>query len=116
MEGSLLLSLVVTAACKREIVPEPYAPTGAHDAYRHALEQAGLHRTALGRDWAKAAEDALRSPVPVEAPFEETFHVDSAEAFALGYRFSVKRARIVDHCRYTCGAECLAQSIAPAGP
>jgi murein DD-endopeptidase MepM/ murein hydrolase activator NlpD len=73
--------------------PRPTPPTGAHDAYRHALAQAGLDRTALGRDWAKAAEFALRSSTEVAAPFEETFYVDSSEAFALGYRFSVKRGQ-----------------------
>jgi hypothetical protein len=88
-----VLLLLASSSCKREIVPEAYVPTGAHDAYRHALSQAGLDRTALGRDWAKAAEFALRSPTEVAAPFEETFYVDSGKAFALGYRFSVKRGQ-----------------------
>jgi len=88
-----VLLILASFSCKREIVPEAYVPTGAHDAYRHALAQAGLDRTALGRDWAKAAEFALRSPTEVAAPFEETFHVDSGSAFALGYRFSVKRGQ-----------------------
>jgi len=88
-----VLCILASSSCKREIVPEAYVPTGAHDAYRHALSQAGLDRTALGRDWAKAAEFALRHPTQVAAPFEETFYVDSGEAFALGYRFSVKRGQ-----------------------
>jgi murein DD-endopeptidase MepM/ murein hydrolase activator NlpD len=87
------LGIVASSSCKREIVPEAYVPTGAHDAYRHGLVQAGLDRTALGRDWGKAAEFALRAPTDVEAPFEETFYVDPAEAFALGYRFPVKRGQ-----------------------
>jgi murein DD-endopeptidase MepM/ murein hydrolase activator NlpD len=87
------LAVLLSSACKREIVPEAYVPTGAHDAYRHALVQAGLDRTALGRDWTKAAEFALRSPTDVDAPFEETFYVDPAQAFALGYRFTVKRGQ-----------------------
>jgi peptidoglycan LD-endopeptidase LytH len=77
----------------REIVPQAYVPTGAHDAYRHGLSQAGLDKTALGRDWAKAAEFALRSATQIEAPFTETFHVDSEQAFALGYRFAVTRGQ-----------------------
>jgi len=85
-----VLLILASSACSREIVPEAYAPTGAHDAYRHALAQAGLDRTALGRDWAKASELALRFPTEVAAPFEETFYADSGEAFALGYRFKVK--------------------------
>jgi murein DD-endopeptidase MepM/ murein hydrolase activator NlpD len=89
----VVLWIVALSSCKREIVPEAYIPTGAHDAYRHALSQAGLDRTALGRDWAKAAELALRSPTVVAAPFAETFYVDSGKAFALGYRFPVKRGQ-----------------------
>ncbi len=46
-----LASAIWLAACKREIVPEPYLPSSAHDAYRYSLEQANLHTTALGRDW-----------------------------------------------------------------
>ncbi len=90
---AISLLCLFASSCKREIVPEAYVPTGAHDAYRHGLVQAGLDRTALGRDWAKAADFALRSPTEVAAPFEETFFVDPAEAFALGYRFAVKRGQ-----------------------
>ena len=81
------------SACEREIVPEPYVPTSAHDGYRHALEEAGLLTTALGRDWLEAAGAALRSPVDVAAPFRESFYVDPAAAFAAGYRFSVRRGQ-----------------------
>jgi murein DD-endopeptidase MepM/ murein hydrolase activator NlpD len=89
----IVLFALALWSCKREIVPEAYVPTGAHDAYRHGLAQAGLDRTALGRDWARAAEHALRSPTEVDTPFAETFHVDSAEAFAAGYQFAVKRGQ-----------------------
>ncbi len=80
-------------SCKREIVPQAYVPTGAHDAYRHGLSQAELDKTALGRDWAKAAEFSLRSATEIDAPFTESFYVDSTEAFAIGYRFAVKRGQ-----------------------
>jgi murein DD-endopeptidase MepM/ murein hydrolase activator NlpD len=93
MRALCLAALLFLAACRREIVPEPYVPTNAHDAYRHGLEQAGLSRTALARDWATAADGALRSPVEVEAPFQEMIFVDPAEAFAVGYRLPVKRGQ-----------------------
>jgi murein DD-endopeptidase MepM/ murein hydrolase activator NlpD len=89
----VVLSALVFWSCEREIVPEAYVPTGAHDAYRHGLSQAGLDRTALGRDWARAAEHSLRSPTEVDTPFAEAFYVDPAEAFALGYQFAVKRGQ-----------------------
>ncbi len=80
-------------ACQPEIVPEPYVPTGAHDAYRHALVESGLRETALGRDWEKVGDAALRSPVNIDAPFRETVYVDSTRAFAASYRFAVVRGQ-----------------------
>ena len=89
----MLSSIVFASACQPEIVPEPYVPTNAHDAYRHSLEETDLSETALGRDWEKAGESALRSPVEVETPFKETVYIDAAHAFAAGYRFSVVRGQ-----------------------
>jgi murein DD-endopeptidase MepM/ murein hydrolase activator NlpD len=88
--SSLFLTFI---GCRREIVPKAYVPTNAHDAYRHGLEEAGLSRTALGRDFGAAAENALRSPIDVEAPFQEVMFVDPSEAFAVGYRLPVKRGQ-----------------------
>lgn len=88
-----LVAALGASGCAPEIVPEPYVPTDEHDAYRYALEQAALLETALGRDWLRAAERAIRSPIEVEAPFRESFYIDRAEAFAAGYRFSVARGQ-----------------------
>ena len=91
--SAVLASIVFASSCQPEIVPEPYVPTNAHDAYRHSLEHSGLIETALGRDWQEVGESALRSPVEVEAPFKETVYVDGAHAFATGYRFAVVRGQ-----------------------
>lgn len=88
-----VLGALVGASCQPEVVPEPYVPTDAHDAYRHALVSSGLGDTALARDWREVGEAVLRSPVEVDAPFQETVYVDSASAFAAGYRFSVTRGQ-----------------------
>ena len=90
---ALLLIVVLAPACQPEIVPEPYVPTSAHDAYRHSLVDAGLSETALGRDWQQVGETALKTPVEVSAPFQETVYIDAAHAFATGYRFSVVRGQ-----------------------
>ena len=91
--GIVLLSIGFAAACQPEIVPEPYVPTSAHDAYRHSLEETSLSETALGRDWQKVGDAALRSPVEVATPFKETVYIDAAHAFVTGYRFSVVRGQ-----------------------
>ena len=80
-------------ACRQESVPEQYRPTYAHEDYIHALEQAGLAGSALARDWIRASRDCLDHAVALAAPFQETFYVDPAEAFAVVYRFEVKRGQ-----------------------
>jgi len=52
-------------SCKEEeIVPEPYRPTNAHEAYLHSLQRAQLVGTALGRDWLAANHRALHQALP----------------------------------------------------
>ncbi|NTU51604.1 MAG: M23 family metallopeptidase, partial [Candidatus Aminicenantes bacterium] len=80
----------------KEKVPDEYRPTGAHDSYRHSLEMAGLAATALGKDWSARSVDALDRPVDVEIPIEEVFYADLAAAFAVGYRFGVKKGQRIE--------------------
>jgi murein DD-endopeptidase MepM/ murein hydrolase activator NlpD len=90
---TLLLFATAISGCKEEIVPEAYVPSSAHEAYAHALRQAKLDQAALGRDWLAAADDALDEAVLVATPFRETFFIDRATAFAVGYRFRVARGQ-----------------------
>ena len=85
------LAALALSACEPEIVPAPYVPSDAHDAYRHGLAESGLADTALGRDWLRSAEDSVASPLDIDAPLRETVYVDSGAAFAVGYRFAVAR-------------------------
>lgn len=80
----------------KEKVPDEYRPTQSHDAYRHSLETAGLAVTALGKDWIARSVDAMDRPVDVEIPVHEVFYADPAAAFAVGYRFDVKRGQRVE--------------------
>ncbi len=93
--AAALLALAM-AACRQEIVPEPYLPSSAHEAYRHGLRQAGLADTALGRDWLAAAEQALQTTVKIKPPFTEVRHVSAAEAFAVAYEFEAQRGQRIE--------------------
>ncbi len=96
LTGLLVLFLpaaFLSQACRQESVPEPYRPSNAHDAYIHSLEQAGLAGSALAGDWIKASRECLDRAVAVKTPFQETFYVDPAKAFAVVYRFEVKRGQ-----------------------
>ena len=47
----ILPLLFIVFGCQKEIVPEAYKPTHAHDAYLHSLQEFNLANSALGRDW-----------------------------------------------------------------
>jgi len=87
----LILGLLIFPACKKEVVPKAFYPRSAHEAYKHALEEANLIETALGRDWTLAGEEALETPTTIPLPYEEAFYWDPNSAEAGGYRFFVKR-------------------------
>jgi peptidoglycan LD-endopeptidase LytH len=89
----LLLLALAPGACGPsgpELATGPYLPRSAHQAYGHALAQAGLTRTALGRAWIGSAEQALRAPREVSLPFAVDGGFDPAAAEALGYAFKVR--------------------------
>ena len=89
----LLFFLVLFFQCKKEIVPEPYKPLNSHEAYIHALRTANLAHTALARDWILVSKKSLEGPVDIETPFEEAFYVDPSAAFAVSYRFDIKKGQ-----------------------
>ncbi|MEE8586934.1 MAG: M23 family metallopeptidase [Acidobacteriota bacterium] len=96
LSSALLFCAALMSGCSEEVVPEKYRPTDAHDAYRHALQEAGLSGTALGRDWMQAASNAIEDATAVEAPFQEALYIDPATAFAAGYRFPVRQGQRIE--------------------
>ncbi len=88
---------ILLAGCGApEIVPEPYHPTNAHQAYLQSLVDAGLAHTALAQEWIDASRESLDSALQVDLPYRESLYVDAAEAFAAGYRFRSRRGRRVE--------------------
>jgi len=86
--------LLLSMSCKEEeIVPEPYRPTNAHEAYLHSLQRAQLVGTALGRDWLAANHRALHQALSISTPYQESLYVDQTQPFAVGYRFHVLRGQ-----------------------
>jgi murein DD-endopeptidase MepM/ murein hydrolase activator NlpD len=86
-------SLILFFQCKKEIVPEIYKPSNSHEAYIHALRTANLAHTALARDWILVSKKSLENPVNIETPFEEVSYIDPSAAFAVAYRFEVKKGQ-----------------------
>jgi len=91
-----LASHLACAPGDAELVPPPYAPSTAYEAYAHSLSQANLSDTALGRDWIAAGEEALTDPVNISLPFQETGYFDEAEAMAFAFRFDAQGGQRLD--------------------
>jgi peptidoglycan LD-endopeptidase LytH len=62
-----------------------------HEQYAQKLKDAGLHETALGRQWLQAAETALNSPQTITIPYEEAGYFAAERPRAAGLKFSAKR-------------------------
>lgn len=88
------VGFLLFSSCTREIVlTGPLPKPVDHDTYVQYLELAGLHETALGRDWLAASEKALEAPIDIELPYRESIYFDPAEASSAGYRFEGKRGQ-----------------------
>ncbi|HEX9630999.1 MAG TPA: M23 family metallopeptidase [Gemmatimonadales bacterium] len=89
----------LTAACEPGGGPSMRFIAGTpHQEYAARLRQAGLHATALGRDWMAAADRALAEPVDVDTPHLEARFLDPARATAVAYRLVLERGqRLVAH-------------------
>ena len=61
------------------------------DEYIETLEDAGLDRTALGRDWLVAGNAALISATRVSAPHREAVHLPASEIRAVAWRLPLRR-------------------------
>jgi len=93
----LIITLfVLFVGCQPEKIPEEYVFRNAHEAYLGSLEQAGLDKTALGRDWKKMSVQALNNPVIIDLPYYEEFHLDPAIPGSIGYRFEGKRGHRIE--------------------
>ncbi len=97
LRSAALVLLLVSGACaQEEIVPEPYRPSSAWDAYRHGLYEAGLTSSALARDWVAAADSATSELVRLQLPYRERGAFDARSAHAAGYRFTALRGQRIE--------------------
>jgi murein DD-endopeptidase MepM/ murein hydrolase activator NlpD len=85
--------LLLSACAPQEMLRRAFPPPFPHDEYAQSLRQAGLDRTALGRDWLAAAERALQTSVRVALPYRETGYFAPDEPGAVAYRFDARRGQ-----------------------
>jgi peptidoglycan LD-endopeptidase LytH len=77
-------------------LPAPFARATPHEAYADALRRAGLHETALGREWLAEADRVLLAPVRAQAPLDEVAWFPGSEARAAAWQFELERGQLVE--------------------
>ena len=96
-----MLLLGILASCsKPQTLAALFQKTTPHDDYARALDRAGLHEAALGRQWQQAADQALRDSLTVTLPVLETGYFRPEQPTAAGYRYAVRAGELV-HVRLT---------------
>jgi murein DD-endopeptidase MepM/ murein hydrolase activator NlpD len=88
---TLLVGLVAVAACDGARSLGDRGFRSPRESYVRTLEEAGLDRTALGRDWVTVGDAALDSPTRVTAPHREAIHLPASEPRAVAWRLPLRR-------------------------
>jgi murein DD-endopeptidase MepM/ murein hydrolase activator NlpD len=89
-----LLSVLALGACEEvEQVQDRFRDMTPHEAYLASLEDAGLTETALGRDWVRAAREAVDGAVEVSLPFQEEGFITPEDPGATAFRVRVSRGQ-----------------------
>lgn len=90
-----LLPALLLVLCTGCDLADPMAvfrpePASAHERYAHALIDAGLDSTALGREWLAASDSAVRAPFVAPLPVRELGAYSRHEARAVAYRVALR--------------------------
>lgn len=92
-----LLAFLLISCGKQQTLQGIFSqPRTPHEAYARQLRQTGLDQTALGRDWLRAADRALRDSLVVALPFRETGIFRADAAFAAAYRYAVREGEKIN--------------------
>ncbi len=91
LHAAVLLSLV---ACEEvEQLQDRFRDMTPHEAYQASLTDAGLHETALARDWIAASRRSVEDAASVPLPFEEQGFIAPEEPGAMAYLITIERGQ-----------------------
>ncbi|GAB2783350.1 peptidoglycan DD-metalloendopeptidase family protein [Hymenobacter luteus] len=90
-----LFVLFLTACSQSQTLQGIFQQSTPHEAYARKLKLAGLAETALGRDWLRAADQALRDSLVVKLPFQESGFFPADRAVATGLRYLVRTGETI---------------------
>jgi peptidoglycan LD-endopeptidase LytH len=73
--------------------PGVFKKKSLHEQYGKRIKEAGLDKTALGKQWFAEAEKALHSPQNISLPYKEMGYFSSDYPRAVGLNFNAKRGQ-----------------------
>lgn len=92
---AVLLALLLTACSQSQTLQGIFQKSTPHEEYARRLRQARLDETALGRDWLRAADQALHDSLTITLPFQERGFFPADRASAVGYRYKVRNGETI---------------------
>ncbi|QJX48490.1 peptidoglycan DD-metalloendopeptidase family protein [Hymenobacter taeanensis] len=92
---AVVLVLFLTACSQSQTLQGIFQKSTPHEEYARRLRQARLDETALGRDWLRAAEQALHDSLTITLPFQESGFFPADRATAVGYRYKVRSGETI---------------------
>jgi len=92
---TLALSAALLLGCSDDSgsVHTVFVLSTPRERYQASLEEAGLHQTALARDWMALGERSLEHSTTVQVPYAELRFLDPSGASAVSYRVGLERGQ-----------------------
>jgi murein DD-endopeptidase MepM/ murein hydrolase activator NlpD/SH3-like domain-containing protein len=94
LQNKLLICVLINlfaSSCNTSGPSWPFGRKSPHEHYSDKIKNAGLDKTALGKQWLSAAEKSLTSPLTVNLPYSETGYFPANEAGSVGITFKGRR-------------------------
>ena len=93
---ALLVVMILLTACEQvEQIVDSRRDLTPYEAYAASLRDADLVESALGRDWLRAAAEAIASPVSVPLPYHEEGFLAAEAPAAIGLRLALRRGQVL---------------------
>lgn len=87
----IVLSVVLSGCGGAQPFREVFRKQTPHQKYEQSLKNAHLDETALGKEWIRASEKALRDSLVVSVPFRETGYFAADKPTAMSYQLNAQR-------------------------
>jgi peptidoglycan LD-endopeptidase LytH len=84
------------SSCSQQGVGKLFQRKSLYEEYLDKLKKVEINKTALGSEWIRAGESALRDSIEVEIPFRETGYFSTKTVRAESFRFLAKEGQRIE--------------------